>query len=93
MGWVLFAVVLGVFLGPVPIVLVELFPIEVRYTGMSLAYNFTAAFFGGTTPMVATWLIQQTGDTTSPAFYVVACAVVTLFTMRYFNADMKKKKS
>lgn len=90
-GWVLFAFVLGMFLGPVPIVLVELFPIEVRYTGMSLAYNFTAAFFGGTTPMVATWLIAHTGDNTAPSFYVIACAVVTLFTMRYFSADMKKK--
>lgn len=91
-GWVGFAAVLGVFLGPVPAVLVDLFPIEVRYTGMSLAYNFTAAFFGGTTPMVATWLIKNTGDKTAPAFYVMACVLVTLFTMRWFNAEMRKAK-
>lgn len=90
-GQVLFALLTGLFIGPVPIVLVDLFPVAVRYTGMSLAYNFSAAFFGGTTPIVATWLIQNTGDKTSPALYVMVCAAITLFTMRFFNAQMKKK--
>lgn len=90
-GQVLFALLTGLFIGPVPIVLVDLFPVAVRYTGMSLAYNVSAAFFGGTTPIVATWLIQHTGDKTSPALYVMVCAAITLFTMRFFNAQMKKK--
>lgn len=89
-GQVMFAITVGFFLGPVPIILVELFPIDVRYTGMGLSYNFAAAFFGGTTPMAATWLIEHTGTNTAPAFYVITCAVISLITL-YFYREGKRK--
>jgi MHS family proline/betaine transporter-like MFS transporter len=91
LGQLLFAIPVGLLLGPVPIVLVELFPIAVRYTGMSLSYNFSAAFFGGTTPMVSTWLIEKSGVSTSPAFYVMLCAVITFVTLLYFKESPRKK--
>ncbi|NDF12402.1 MAG: MFS transporter [Proteobacteria bacterium] len=91
LGQLLFAIPVGFFLGPVPIVLVDLFPIAVRYTGLSLSYNFAAAFFGGTTPMAATWLIEVSGHKTAPSFYVIACAAITLFTLIFYKESRKAK--
>jgi MHS family proline/betaine transporter-like MFS transporter len=32
--------------------------------------------FGGTAPLVATWLIHRTGNLAAPAWYLAACAIV-----------------
>ena len=90
LGQLLFAIPLGFFLGPVPIVLVELFPIAVRYTGMSLSYNFAAALFGGTTPIVSTWLIEKSEMKTAPALYIMLCVLTTLITLSFFKETLKK---
>ncbi len=37
--------------------LASLFPVEVRYSGVALAYSLAFAIFGGTTPLVATLLL------------------------------------
>ena len=34
--------------------------------------------FGGTAPLVATWLISTTGSNLSPAFYLIAVALLAL---------------
>src|SRR5699024_1778178 len=39
----------------------EAFPARVRYTGVSLAYQLCATIFGGTTPIIAQWLLNTTG--------------------------------
>lgn len=91
MGQVLFAILVGIYVGPVPAMLVEMFPTSVRFTGMSLAYNLSAAIFGGTTPIVATWLVQQTGDKTSVAYYLIACAAFSLLSL-YFFVDRFKQR-
>lgn len=74
----LFAMLVGLYLGPMPAVLVELFPTSIRLTGMSLSYNIAATVFGGTTPIVSVWLIEHTGDNLSIAYYVMICNVCSL---------------
>lgn len=81
-----FAVVHGFYIGPVPAVLVELFPTRLRYTGMAIAYNLAAAIFGGTAPMVATWLIRTTENNYVVAYYIMICAVISFVTL-YFYKD------
>jgi MFS transporter, MHS family, proline/betaine transporter len=61
--------------------LTELFVTRVRYSGFSIGYNVSVALFGGTAPFLATYLIAVTGDTLSPAFYVVAAAIATCCTV------------
>jgi MHS family proline/betaine transporter-like MFS transporter len=56
---------------------VELFPTRTRYSGLALSYNVAVAICGGTTPLVATWLVNVTGSTLSPAFYLMAAALGT----------------
>jgi MHS family proline/betaine transporter-like MFS transporter len=86
LGQALFAVVVAVYIGPVPALLVEIFPTRVRYTGMSMSYNVSAAVFGGTAPMVCQWLLHATGSSYSIAYYVMGCAVVSLVAL-YFYRD------
>ncbi|MFO1243131.1 MAG: MFS transporter [Rickettsiales bacterium] len=83
---VVFAFINGLFLAPVPAVLVELFPTSVRYTGMAISYNAAAALVGGTAPMMAVWLIDATGTRMSVAGYVFAVALVSLVVL-YFYKD------
>jgi MHS family proline/betaine transporter-like MFS transporter len=56
----------------------ELFATRVRSSGYAIGYNVSVALFGGTTPYVATWLTDRTGDQLAPAYYVIAAAVLTL---------------
>ena len=77
-GQVFFAIVLGAYMGPIPATLVELFPTNIRFTGLALSYNFSAALFGGSAPFVYLKLIAVTGSIMSPVFYIIAFVFVTL---------------
>ncbi|MDR6507608.1 MFS transporter [Arthrobacter oryzae] len=57
------------------VIAVEVFPTNVRYAGHGLAFNLAAAIFGGTTPLVATALVNQFGTPVAPAFYAIALAL------------------
>jgi len=59
----------------------ELFPNAVRSSGTSITYAVGATIFGGTTQFVITWLIDATGDSAAPAYYVVAASVLSLVGM------------
>lgn len=80
-----FAVMVGLYIGPVPALLVEIFPTRVRYTGMALSYNISAATFGGTAPMVCEWLIQATGNNYMIAYYVILCATTSLIALFFYR--------
>jgi MHS family proline/betaine transporter-like MFS transporter len=82
---VLFALVNGFYIGCIPAVLVEIFPTRIRYTGMAISYNFCAAIFGGTAPMICQWLITETGNNYSIAYYVIICAAISLLTLCFFK--------
>src|SRR5699024_10475710 len=51
----------------------EAFTARVRYTGVSLAYQLCATIFGGTTPIIAQWLLNTTGNSAWAVltFYIV----------------------
>jgi len=42
--------------GPIAAFLVELFPVKIRYTSMSLPYHIGNGIFGGLLPAIATFL-------------------------------------
>ena len=70
--------------------LTETFPTEMRYTGFALSFNMANAIFGGTAPMISTWLIAVTGSTMSPAWYMVAVALVALVAMALSHENSHK---
>ncbi len=68
----------GLFAGPAPTALAEMFDTKVRYSALGIGFNLSVALFGGTAPLVATALIAGTGTPLAPSFYLTAGALVTL---------------
>ncbi|MFL9945841.1 MFS transporter [Paraburkholderia agricolaris] len=56
----------------------ELFPPEVRYTGLSLCANIGGAIGGGIAPLVATGLVSRYGGTLPVGFYLAAISGLSL---------------
>lgn len=71
--------VVGLMAGPGPAMLSELFPTNVRYTGLGLAYALSNAVFSGCAGLVITKTIERTGNVDIPGYYAaVTCAVSAL---------------
>jgi MFS transporter, MHS family, alpha-ketoglutarate permease len=60
-----------------PPLLCELFPARVRTSGIGLPYALCSAIFGGTAPLIATWLLQHHLDV-GVALYVMAICLVSI---------------
>jgi MHS family proline/betaine transporter-like MFS transporter len=78
LGQMGFTVLAGTLMGVFPAALVEMAPARVRITVMSVGYNLTLGLFGGTAPMLSTWLVETTHRDLSPALYLSAAALVSL---------------
>jgi len=72
-----FAVLVACFISTIPATMTELFPGKVRVTAVSVSYNIALAIFGGTSPMVALWLIGRTHDDLSFAWFISAAAAIS----------------
>jgi MHS family proline/betaine transporter-like MFS transporter len=78
LGQAMLGFALGVYFGPAGSAFVELFPARVRYSGASISYNLAFTIFGGTAPLLSLALINATGITIAPAWYVAAVAIVAI---------------
>jgi MHS family proline/betaine transporter-like MFS transporter len=75
----------GLFCGVQPTIMVEAAPPRVRCTAVALGYNICLGTIGGVTPLVATWLVERTGNEISPALLVMAAGAVTFVTVLTFR--------
>ena len=63
---------------PMFLMLLEMLPIGVRASGISVIYSIGVTVFGGSSQFIVTWLLAKTGNPMSPAFYMMACGVLSL---------------
>jgi MHS family proline/betaine transporter-like MFS transporter len=82
--------VVSPFIGALPALLVESAPPRVRCTAVGLGYNICLALTGGTAPLVATWLVERTGNELSPAFVVMAAAAVSFTALLWAEETYRK---
>jgi MFS transporter, MHS family, proline/betaine transporter len=75
------AILVAAIAGPAPAAMAELFPQEVRSTGISIGYNISVVIFGGFAPMISTWLIQVSHSGLAPAWYVCGSACLSLLAL------------
>ena len=66
------------YFGALPSVMSDSFDARTRATGLSFSYNTAVVAFGGFTPMIASYLVQQTGQAVAPGYYLAVIAVVSL---------------
>lgn len=90
----LWAVMIALCMAAVPVAfyvaisasaLPALFPTASRFGAMAVAYNVAVSLFGGTTPLFSQALIDWTGNTLMPAFYIMffaALGLIALLSMR-----------
>ena len=64
--------------GTFAVILTNLFPTRIRFSGVALVFNVAFTLFSGTAPLIATSLIRSTGMVTAPAIVMVACGLLTI---------------
>ncbi|MEG0858202.1 MAG: MFS transporter [Pseudomonas sp.] len=75
------AILFGLYASSTYATMSELLPTRIRSTGIAVAYNIPVAVFGGSAPLISTWLIQQTGDITSPWYFYIGTGIVSLIAL------------
>jgi len=78
MGELGFVLGLGLLAGGLAAANVEMMPAPIRCTGLAFAYNASIGWLGGTTPLIAAWLIVETADPIAPGYWVAAAGGVSL---------------
>jgi hypothetical protein len=56
--------------GPLAAFIVEMFPLKIRYTSLSLPYHFGYGIFGGMAPYFASYLVQKASEANKPDYYL-----------------------
>ena len=84
--------------GPIAAFLVEMFPVKIRYTSMSLPYHIGNGIFGGLLPAVATYLVTTGKDAGHEGWYLeglwypigvaAVCLVIGLFYLKTKNNNI-----
>jgi metabolite-proton symporter len=75
---VLSMVVHSMMYGPQAALIGESFPTNLRYGGAGLGYQLASVFAGGPAPLLATWLLHETGTPYSISAYIVLAAIITV---------------
>jgi len=71
--------------GPQAALIAESFSGRLRYSGASLGYQLASVIAGGPAPLIATWLFGKTQSAYAIAWYIAACAVVSLIATAMMN--------
>ncbi len=82
--------------GPIAAFLVEMFPVKIRYTSMSLPYHIGNGIFGGLLPTVATYLATKSKEGGVGTWYldglwypIIVASVCFVIGMLYINSKDK----
>lgn len=68
-------------------ILPQMFTKETRYTGVAMGWNLGVIIAGGTAPFFAVWLVENTGNVLSPAYFVIALAMVGLVSVASIRSE------
>lgn len=81
LGLMILAILLATFEATMPSMLPSLFFTEVRYVALAVTFNISVSIFGGTTPLVMSWLIKVTNNHMVPAYYIMGACLIGIVTM------------
>jgi MFS family permease len=85
--------------GPQAALIAETFPSHLRYSGASLGYQLASLIAGGPAPLIAAWLFGRFQTPYAIAWYIAACAVISLvatalmtdYTGKEIDGDLKRE--
>jgi metabolite-proton symporter len=82
-GLVLLAIVISLIVhdmqyGPQAALIAESFGTNVRYSGAGIGYQLACVLAGGPAPLIAAWILKNTGSSTGISWYIVGCSVISM---------------
>jgi len=81
--------------GPQAALIAESFTGRLRYSGASLGYQLASVIAGGPSPLIATWLLNRYASGYAIAWFILACAVVSIAATAlledYTNKDISEE--
>ncbi len=84
------AVLVGMYEAPLPATMLQVSPVNVRYSLMSFSYNLSFSIFGGLAPLIAAIIIQQTNSHAMAGLYIAFCAIVSLIGLYFIRPYYSK---
>src|SRR5699024_8676642 len=78
MAMVVLGILLGSTYGPQSALYAEMFPAEVRLSGVSIGYAIGSIIGGAFAPMIATMLLEGTGTSLSIGIYIAVVSLISL---------------
>jgi MFS family permease len=73
----------GLMYAPQPAIMSEMFPTRMRYSGVSVGYQVTAIVAGSFAPIIATFLLRNTGSSIPIAIYLAVAAAISLVALLF----------
>ncbi|GAA4688966.1 MFS transporter [Pseudonocardia yuanmonensis] len=64
--------------GPQAALIAESFGTNIRYSGAGLGYQLASVIAGGPAPLIAAYILKNTGSSTGIAWYIVICCVIAM---------------
>ena len=89
LGFLILAVLLNCFIGVMASTLPAMFPTNIRYSALAIAFN-VSVMVAGITPTFAAWLVEATHNLFMPAYYLMVVAVIGLVTGIYMKETANK---
>ena len=70
----------------IPVTLANIFPVNLRYSGIAICWNIANGIFGGTVALVSIFLIEKTHNYSAPAYYLIAIAIISLLSTLFVKS-------
>jgi len=86
----------GLVAGAYACILADLFPTEVRFSGIALSLNLSTVIFTGLTPVAITFLIKATKHAAMPGVYLALVALLALcvgLLLKRFGGQLRKREA
>jgi MHS family proline/betaine transporter-like MFS transporter len=91
-GQILLGLTCSSIVGPQHAFTQKLFPVDVRYMGISVSYCLGGAIFGGIAPMTLVFLIEKTGSLNMPVIFFAIYAIFLMVAVINLGSPNNKFK-
>ncbi|HCJ1069251.1 TPA: MFS transporter [Legionella pneumophila] len=86
------AVPAGAYYGTVPVILAEMFPLQLRCTVLSVLYSVAASLAAGLAPILSFILVNSTGNKSSPSLLIYVLSFISLLFLILNLTNVSYKK-
>ncbi|PAC30843.1 MFS transporter [Caldifermentibacillus hisashii] len=91
LGILILGILLSTYEGTIPGTLPTMFYTDIRYRTLAVTFNVSVSLFGGTTPLLSTWFVHQTGNALAPAFYLTIFSFIGFFVILFLFSNTSGK--